>query len=121
MTRNHKLKVKITLKAAKQQIFREVLDDINSQVTDNKIDGKKMTKIRFINDTGVSFNSRIDVVDLKDVALEDALDKLFKKNDSLGLGYIVVIGKPNEQNDGAVKIVKGENRGYPTGVEPKKK
>ena len=115
ITRTKKLKIKVSLKF-KQEQLKAIFEDINSQVIENKIDGVKMSKIRFIPDTGVSFNTRYDV-DVKDVTLEEALDKLLKQSDS---GYIVVIGKKDEQNDGALKIVKGENRGYPTGSEPKK-
>jgi hypothetical protein len=116
MTRNHKLKVKVTLKF-KQEQLRLIFEDINAQVVDVKVDGKKLTKIRFKPDTGVSFNTRYDI-DVKDVPLDEALDKLLKQAD---MGYIVIIGKKDEQDDGAIKIVKGDNRGYPTGVEPKKK
>jgi hypothetical protein len=115
LTRTHKLKVKVSLKF-KQEQLKLIFEDINSQVIDNKVDGKKLTKIRFVPDTGISFNSRMDI-DVKDVTLEAALDKLLKQND---YGYIVISGKPGEQNDGAVKIVKGENRGYATAPETKK-
>jgi hypothetical protein len=114
-TRNKKLKVKVTLKF-KQEQLKLIFEDINSQVIENKVDGKKMTKVRFVPDTGISFNTRYDI-DVKDVTLEEALDKLLKQND---MGYIVLSGKPDDQNDGAVKIVKGDNRGFPTGTEPKK-
>ncbi len=62
--------------------------------------------------TGITFKG-------KDRPLAEILDKMFAKND---LGYIVISGsyRNYKKHDGYLLIVKGSERGYPAGQEPKK-
>ncbi len=93
------LKTKISLDI-KDVPLREVMDEIR----DDHVKG-----VNIIVDTkgGVSQNQKLSFSG-KDVTLEDALDKMFAKND---LGYYV-ISKKGDAYDGAIKIVKGKSRGY---------
>jgi hypothetical protein len=93
------LKTKISVDF-KELPLREVLEEIK----EDHVKG-----INIITDTkgGVSNNQKI-MYSGKDVTLEDALDKMFAKND---LGYYI-ISKKGDAYDGAIKIVKGKARGY---------
>lgn len=116
ITRTKKLKGKVKALKFKQEQLQEILNQINGELKGQTVDGTKLTPIRFVFDMGISRNQRMDL-DVKDVTVEQLLDQLLKQNE---MGYVVVSGKPNEQNDGAVRIVKGNNRGYPDAQDPKK-
>ena len=107
-TRTKKLKGKVTVEA-KNLPLKEILEDISGQLQD-----LKLGPISAQYDIGISGNTRTSL-SVKDVAAEEALDKLFG---SLELGYIVV-SKDKDRYDGWIKIVKGNARGYEAGMEPK--
>ncbi len=108
LTRSKKLKAKVTLDA-KNEPLRDVFGDVSGQLED-----QKLGKLRVTNAPGVSLNQRITYA-CKDKPLEDALDEMLKAAD---LGYVVIV-KDKDQNDGALKITKGTERGYEAGQEPK--
>ncbi len=107
-TRTKKLKGKVSVEA-KNLPLKEILADISGQLED-----AKLGPISAHYDIGISGNTRTDLM-VKDVAAEDALDKLLG---SLELGYVVV-SKKGDRYDGWIHIVKGKARGYEPGMEPK--
>lgn len=107
-TRTKKLKGKVTLDA-KNEPVGDILKEISSQLEDQKLGAISQTF-----DVGVSKNTKTTYA-AKDVPAEEALDGLLK---TLDLGY-VIISKDKDRYDGWLKIVKGTNRGYEAGMEPK--
>lgn len=107
-TRAKKLKGIVSLDA-KNMPVDDIIKEISSQLEDNKLGA-----ISTAYDTGVSRNTKTTFACSK-VTAEEALDGLLK---TLDLGYIVV-SKDKDRYDGWLKIVKGTNRGYETGMEPK--
>jgi autotransporter-associated beta strand protein len=96
------LKTKITV------VFKDTpLKDVIEEIKEDHVKG---ISIRIDTRGGVSQNQAINYKGTN-VALEDALDEMFKKN---GLGYVVISGK-NNAYDGSVLIKQGKERGYPIG------
>ena len=93
-----KLEKKVTF-TFKEESLVDVLEEI-----------KEATGVTFIIDTkgGVSRNQKMNL-NVKDVTLAEALDKMFEKN---GLGYIVVSGAKDAYN-GSILIKQGKERGSP--------
>lgn len=91
----------------KEEPLVDVLDEI-----------KEATGVTFIIDTkgGVSRNQKINL-NVKDVTLAEALDKMFEKN---GLGYLVVSGAKDAYN-GSILIKQGKERGSPIKDDKKDK
>lgn len=107
-TRTKKLKGKVTIDA-KNEPIGDILKEISSQLEDQKLGAISVTF-----DTGVSKNTKTTFAS-KDKTAEETLDGLLK---TLDLGY-VVISKDKDRYDGWLKLVKGTNRGYEAGLEPK--
>lgn len=105
-----KLQIKVTAEY-KEEYFSEILRDLKKQVED--AGGGSLS---FFNDAGVSNNTKYTFSG-KDITLAAALDGICKKN---SLGY-VVISKPGDRYDGWIKFKQGNERGYPSGDEPKTK
>jgi hypothetical protein len=99
------LKEKVTV-MFKDARLEDVLDELKDQV--------KGLKMQLDTKGGVSRNQTINYSGT-DVALEEALDQMFKKND---LGYIV-ISRRNNAYDGSIQIRKGKERGYPLNKDDK--
>jgi hypothetical protein len=93
------LKNKVTVEF-KDTRLEDAVDELKDQVSGLKV----------LLDTrgGVSRNQTLSYTG-KDVAVEQALDGMFKKN---GLGYIVISKKGNAY-DGVVMIRQGKERGHP--------
>lgn len=107
-TRTKKLKGKVTIDA-KNEPIGDILKEISSQLEDLKLGAISQTF-----DVGVSKNTKTTFA-AKDVPADEALDGLLK---TLDLGY-VIISKDKDRYDGWLKIMKGTNRGYEAGMEPK--
>ncbi len=106
--RTKKLKGKVTVEL-KNAPLKDILLDISNQLQD-----LKLGPISAAYDTGISGNTKA-TLEVKNVPAEEALDALFK---SMDLGYIVV-SKDKDRQDGWIKIVKGNARGWEPGTEPK--
>ncbi len=104
------LKTKVSVDY-KDTMLSDVIDDIKDQIKDKT---KKTVSILKDNAGGVSNNTKF-TYKADDKPLEAVLDEMFKKSD---LGYIVISQKGNAY-DGALKIVKGKARGYPSKKEDK--
>ena len=98
------LKTKVTVEY-KDTTLSDVIEDIQSQIEDK---AKKKLSIIKDNKGGVSNNTKF-TYKADDKPLDAVLDEMFKKND---MGYFVISQK-GEAYDGAIKIVKGNARGYP--------
>jgi hypothetical protein len=98
------LKTKISVDY-KETTLRDIVDDLKDQVQEK---AKIKLSVLIDNKGGVSNNTKF-TYKADDKALEEVLDEMFKKND---LGYIVISQKGNAY-DGALRIVKGKERGYP--------
>lgn len=107
-TRTKKLKGKVTVDF-KNEFLKETLNEISSQIEEQKLGPIKVEYAQ-----GVSQNTRVTFA-AKNVTVEEALDGLFKQ---LDLGYVVV-SNSTSRADGYLRILKGPNRGYETGQEPK--
>jgi hypothetical protein len=103
-----------TRKLLKEKVSVEFKDTRLKDVVDELQDQVKGLKILLDSKGGVSGNITITYTG-NDVTLEEALDKMFMKND---LGYIV-ISKAKNAYDGLVLIRKGKERGYPSGKDDK--
>lgn len=114
-TRTKKLKGKITVDFKNLEL-KEVFKEISGQLEDAKLGA---LSVHFA--PGVSGNTKVTYA-AKDAPVEQVLDEVLKL---LDLGYIVV-SKEKDRYDGWLEIVKGPERGYPSGVttpkatEPKK-
>jgi hypothetical protein len=88
--------------------LRDALDEIKGEVKG----------LFFLPDTagGVSLNQKVNYTG-KDVTVAQALDGMLGK---LALGYYVISQQGNAR-DGFVRIVKGNERGYPKDKAPKDK
>jgi hypothetical protein len=98
------LKTKVSVDY-KDTTLRDIVDDIKDQVQEK---AKAKLSVLIDNKGGVSNNTKF-TYKADDEPLEEVLDEMFKKND---LGYIVISQRGNAY-DGALKIVKGKERGYP--------
>jgi hypothetical protein len=97
------LKKKVTLDF-KMEFLKDILDEIKDQV--------KGVKFQIDTKGGVSQNKRM-TIQVKDVTLEEALDKMLGKED---LGYYI-ISKAGNAYDGLIFIKMGKERGYPAKKE----
>src|SRR5579859_4287152 len=97
------LKKKVTLDF-KNEFLKDIIDEIQDQV--------KGVKIKVDTKGGVSANKRM-TIKVKDVTLEEALDKMLGKED---LGYYVISDSKNAY-DGSIFIKMGKERGYPAKKE----
>ncbi|MGL6096387.1 MAG: hypothetical protein ACRC7O_11400 [Fimbriiglobus sp.] len=107
-TRTKKLPGKVTIDF-KNEFLKDVLTEISGQLEEQK---RGPLKIDY--EKGVSGNTRVTYAG-KDVTVTDALDGILKQ---LDLGYYVVSNTTNRA-DGYIHILKGPNRGYEAGQEPK--
>jgi TolA-binding protein len=100
------LKQKVTVEY-KDEAFREVVEDLRTQI------GK--TKISIMPDTksGVQLNTKITLT-MKDVPLEEVLNAICDKN---GWGYFIK-SKEKDAYDGQLVVKVGKERGYEEGKEP---
>ena len=98
------LKIKVTVDY-KDTTLTDIVDDIKEQIKDKT---KKTISVLKDNKGGVSNNTKF-TYKADNKPLDEVLDEMFKKND---MGYIVISQKGNAY-DGALKIVKGKERGYP--------
>ncbi len=104
-TRTKKLKAKVTLDYT-NEMMRVIFEDIKSQ-----LEGQGVGSLSVKYGLGISMNQRLSI-QVKDVTLEEALDKLLGQN---GLGYIVISSKEPAlaRYDGWIEIRMGNERGYP--------
>lgn len=95
------------------------MEDIKKDLAEKIKDATdKDLSIQLDNPGGVSNNMTVSY-SAKDKPLAEILDEMFKKND---MGYIVVSKEYKSYKgryDGWILIVKGKERGYPAGQEPK--
>jgi hypothetical protein len=103
--------IKVDFKEAK---LKEVMDDIKDKIKD-----KTGLEFSYVLDSPGGVSQNISVNYKGEGTVEKVFDEMLGKMD---MGYIVISGKYKklpERYDGWVLIVKGKERGYPEGVEPK--
>ncbi len=109
-----KLPIKITLDV-KNEPIRVILEEIDAAMI-----AAKGGKVRIKPKDGVTLTTRA-TIKVKDATLEEVLDLLVKNVDR-GWGWYVNIGKPSEQDDGAIYITtNSKDRKFAgAGGDPKK-
>lgn len=107
-TRTKKLKGKVEIDA-KNESYVDIIKEISAQLEEAKLGPLSLDFA-----VGVSKNTKTTYKCGK-IPADEALDGLLK---TLDLGY-VIISKDKDRYDGWLKLVKGANRGYEAGMEPK--
>jgi hypothetical protein len=97
-----------TRKLLKTKVTVDFKDTPLSDVRDELKEQVKGLLMQIDNKGGVSNNTKF-TYKAEDKPLDEVLDEMFKKN---ALGYIVISQK-GAAYDGSIKIVKGNERGYP--------
>jgi hypothetical protein len=117
LTREKKLKVKVTLDCQNMFLF-DILEEMKGAVKD-----AKLGTLRFKWDTmGVSAKTTRMTIKCKDMPLEDALDKMLTDSGRPWGYHVIVSKKKDDQDDGAVFIGTDSScRGYPPGDPRNKK
>jgi len=125
LTRETKLKAVISVDSTdgSGMMLREIIDEITSSVSDAKVDGKKVGKIRIKPDpkSGITLTTRIKFKSTKE-PLDVVLDKMFAASGRPWGYYVMSTKDKTSQDDGAIIIVnEPECRGYPPGDPRNKK